>query len=211
MRAREEVELADDSDDRKQRAVAQHLLGDDLARLADALRQVGSLLPASGPGRRQVEAATAVAERAARTLERIGGDHRPTREPTRLAVLAEQVVRSHDPEQRRVSCAVASIVVNLDPVRIERILDRLVVLALSHAAPGTAVALAGASITEGVQLTVTYDGWDAQAGLRAALDEGSATTDWTVLLHLVDDLQGTIDVEPGGTSVTVRLPRSDRR
>ena len=211
MGVREEVEVADDGDDRRRSAVAQHLLGDDLARLADSLRQLGSRFPGSGRERRQVEAATAVAERAGRTLDRIGGDHGPTREPTRLAVLAEQVVGSHDPEQRRVSCEVASIVVNLDPVRVERILDRLVVLALSYAVPGTAVTLAGASVTDGVQLTVTYDGRDAQAGLRAARDEGSVTTDWTVLLHLVDDLQGTIDVEPGGTSVTVRLPRSDRR
>lgn len=203
--------MADDSADRQQRALAQHLLGDDLARLADSLRQLSSLFPASGPARRQVEAATAVAERAARTLDRIGGGHRPTREPTRLATLAEQVVRSHDPEQRRVSCEIASIVVNLDPIRVERILDRLVVLALSHAVPGTAVALAGVPITDGVQLAITYDGRDAQPGLRTALNDRNATTDWTVLLHLVDDLQGTIEVEPGGATVTVRLPRSDRR
>lgn len=211
MRRREEVELAGNSDDHQQRALAQHLLGDDLARLADSLRQLGSLFPASGSERRQIEAALAVAERAARTLERIGGGHRPTREPTRLAVLGEQVVRSHDPELRRVSCDLASVVVNLDPVRVERILDRLVVLALAHAAPGTAVTLAGIPIPDGVQLTVTYDGRDAQTGLRTELDRSSVTTDWTVLLRLVDDLQGTVEAEPGGTAVTVRLPRSDRR
>ena len=101
--------------------------------------------------------------------------------------------------------------VNLDPVRVERILDRLVVLALSHAVPGTPVTLTGVPISVGVQLAVTYDGRDASAGLRAARDEANGTaTDWTVLLHLVDDLQGTLEVEPSGTTITVELPRSDR-
>lgn len=211
MRAREELELADDSDDHQGRAIAQHLLNDDLARLADSLRQLGSRFPSSGPERRQVEAATAVAERAARTLDRLGGGHGPSREPTRLAVLGEQVVRSHDPELRRISCEVASLVVNLDPVRVERILDRLVVLALSHAVPGTAVTLTGVPITDGVQLTVAYDGRDAEAGLRTAREDRNETTDWTTLVQLVDDLRGNIEVEPGGTGVTVTLPRSDRR
>lgn len=98
MRRREEGDLVGHSDDHEQRALAHHLLGDDLTRLSDSLRQLGSLFPASGSGRRQIEAALAVTERAARTLERIGGGHRPAREPTRLAVLSEQVVRSHDPE-----------------------------------------------------------------------------------------------------------------
>jgi len=203
--------VADDDGDRQQRAVAQHLLGDDLARLADALRQLGSRFPANGPERRQLDAATAVAQRATRTLERIGGDHPPTREPTRLATLGEQVVRSHDPEQRRVTCEIASIVVNLDAVRVERILDRLVILALSNAVPGTAIVLAGVPVTDGVQLTVTYDGRDAQPEFQAALNDRSATTDWTVLLDLVDALHGTIQVEPGDTAITVRLPRTDPR
>lgn len=210
MRDREEFELAHDRDDRRRRAAARHLVNDDLVRLADSLRQLGSVFPASGPERRQVEAATSITERAARTLDRLGGEHRPTREPTRLAVLGEQVVRTHDPEQRRVSSDIASVVVNLDPVRVERILDRLVVLALSHAVPGTAVTLAGVPDSDGVQLTITYDGRDASAGLRAAREDPGTTTDWTVLLHLVDDLQGTLEVEPGGTTVTVQLPRSDR-
>lgn len=99
---------------------------------------------------------------------------------------------------------------NLDPVRVERILDRLVVFALAHAAPGTAVTLTGTPVSEGVQLMVTYDGRDAQTEVRAALDDSGATTDWAVLLRLVDDLHGTIEVKPGGTCVTVSLPRSDR-
>jgi len=177
-------------------------------RLAAALRQLGSQFSANGPERRQAEAAAAIAERSTRTLDRLGAGHRPAREPTRLAVLGEEVVRSHDPEQRRVRRQVASVVINLDAVRVERIMDRLVVLALGNAVPGTGVTLTGAPITDGVQLNVSYEGRDARDGLRTTLGGKQETTDWTVLTQLVEDLHGTIEVASDGTSVTVRLPRN---
>ena len=206
----EEVGVDDGDQDARQRAIACQLVGDDLTSLTATLRQVRSRVPANGPEQRHLDAALTVADRAMRTLHQLGTGEAPRREPTRLAELADQLVRSHDPERRRLQVKVTSAVVHIDRVRLERVLDRLVTIATAHAAPGTIIVLRGGPGRDSLRFSVTFDGREVATSYEQARDDPRATGDWPALLWLVDDLQGELTVGDDGTEISVALPRADR-
>jgi len=206
----EEVGVDDGDEDARRRAMACHLIGDDLTSLAASLRQVGGRFRSNGPEQRHLDAALAVTDRAMRTLHRIGAGEAPTREPTRLAELAEQLVQSHDPERRRLRVELTAAVVYIDSVRLERVLDRLVTIAIAHAAPGTIISLSGGPGRDSLRFSVRFDGREAATSYEQARDDPHATGPWPTLLWLVDDLQGHLTVGEDGTDIGVEMPRADR-
>jgi signal transduction histidine kinase len=199
----------DGDEDARRRAMACHLVGDDLASLAASLRQIRGRLSARGPEHRQLDAALAVADRATRTLQRIGAGEPPRREPTRLLEMTEQIVQSHDPDRRRLVVEITPVVANVDGVRLERVLDRLVAIATAHAAPGTTIRLSGGPDGDSLRFSVHFDGREAATSYTQACNDPHATGDWPALVQLIDDLQGELTVGDTGTDIIVAVPRTD--
>lgn len=202
--------MDDGNQDVRRRAMACHLVGDDLASLAASLRQMRGRFQTTGPEQRQLDAAIAVADRAMRTLQRIGVGEAPRREPTRLAELVEQILQCNDPERRRLQAEVSSAVVNVDGVRLERVLDRLVTIAITHAAPGTIIRLGGGPDGDSLRFSVRFDGREVATTYAQSSSDPHATGDWPALLQLVEDLDGELTVGDAGTTIVVAVPRADR-
>lgn len=188
--------------------MARHLLDDDLASLTASLRQIRAKSPTSGPTQHYLDAAVAVVDRAKRTLQQIGSGAPPRREPTRLAELAEGIVQSHDPERRRLQVDITAAVVNVDATWLERILDRLVKIAVSHAAPGTIIHVRGGPDGANLRFSVCFDGRGI-ATSHVQGDTGSrGTGDWSTLLQLVGDMHGELAVGDTGMDLVVEIPRT---
>lgn len=121
--------------------IAAHELRHDLQAAYALLDDLSA--PDSGPDERR-----RAAERLRRSLERLeadidrllldaGGDlDTLRREPTNLRQLVQRVVQAHPTGRQPIDVQVSEVLFNLDPVKVERILDNLLANALEHT-PGT--------------------------------------------------------------------------
>lgn len=80
------------------------------------------------------------------------------RQPTNLGQLVMRVVRAHPTGHQPVDVQVADVLVNLDPVKVERILDNLLANALVHTPEDCAVRVVADVEPGGVTLVVEDDG-----------------------------------------------------
>jgi signal transduction histidine kinase len=134
--------------------------------------------------------------------------------PVRLARLVDTVMEAHDPLGHRVEAEVSSAVVTLDAVKVERILDNLLLNALQHTPAGTRVWLqAWAPSGSEVVLGVEDDGPGLRPDRRDALTRPARDSDPLTGLTLVSRLAalhgGSLTLEPGryggGLRAEVRL------
>lgn len=94
-----------------------------------------------------------------RLLEGYGGElHILRREPTHLGDLILRVVHAHPTGDHTVDVDAAPVVINVDPVKVERIVDNLLANALVHTPDGCPVRLHAQVEPGGVQLVVEDDG-----------------------------------------------------
>lgn len=174
-------------------AVAAHELGHDLRRARELL---GGLLADLAPASRHEPDARSLAELLARMQVSVdallvGDADRAERRPTQLGELVHRVARAHDPDGSRIRVEVPSLVMNVDPVKLERIVDNLLSNALAHASEGTPVTVTAAFSAGRVTLTVTDDGPGIPEGIVARLHS-----------------DGSFPEVPGGLDVVSRFARA---
>ncbi|GGI02522.1 sensor histidine kinase [Egicoccus halophilus] len=178
--------------------VAVHELQHDLARARALLDQV---VRSEGELARQRTASSL--EDLLRRMEHsvaglLGGDADVAdRRPTRVGELVERLVRAHDPAGERVSAQVPSLLMNVDPVKVERIVDNLLANALHHTPPDAQVRLRVSVDGGAAILRVVDDGPGIPHEVVARLEGGG----------LEDGSQDTVEV-PRGLGVVARFARA---
>lgn len=133
--------------------------------------------------------------------------------PIRVADVVERVVTAHDPRGHSVESDVASIVVQLDRVKFERIVDNLLLNALHHTPAGCRVRI---QVTGrrggGVRLVVEDDGpglspEDIDRFLAPDSPGGGGLGVVALLAHIHGGVAEADRTGPdGGLRVTVELP-----
>ena len=205
-----------DPDNRSASArLAVHELRHDLARARTLIEQVLADLPADAAAARSATSLQVLLDRTKHSLEGVllGDADVAKREPVHLARLAEQVVDAHDPDRERIACEAASLIVNVDPVKLERIVDNLLENALEHAPAGTTVHVSCQAARRGVELIVEHEGTPIPAHVRERLeayvpDDGRAPTGLEVVARFTRAHDGTLHVDPDHARVHVRIPLS---
>lgn len=136
--------------------------------------------------------------------------------PVRVAEVVERVVGSHDPRGHSVDPEVASLVVELDRVKFERIVDNLLLNALHHTPAGCRVRIrVSGRRGGGVRLVVEDDGPGLPPEeIDRLLDPESAGGGGLGIVSLLTQLHGgTVQADcagpDGGLRVTVELPGGD--
>jgi PAS domain S-box-containing protein len=106
-------------------------------------------------------------------VDRLGrGILEPKRRPTDVGALARQLVESSDIlEDRMVKVDAPSVVVEVDPPKVERIVENLLSNAVRHTGPGTPVWISVARDPEGVLISVEDAGSGIPEELREAVFE----------------------------------------
>lgn len=201
-------------------AVATHELRHDAAETADlvhSLQEELSELDLSARPAELLRHLEVAATRLRRSVDRLLDDpddlHRLNLAPVRVADVVQRVVDAHDPRGHRVECDAASLIVQLDEVKLERIIDNLLLNALHHTPTGCRVRIRVTGRRGGgVQLVVEDDG----PGLPAAdidqfLDPASPGGGGLGVVALLTQLHGgTAEAAPagadGGLRVHVELP-----
>lgn len=140
--------------------------------------------------------------------------------PVRVAELVRQVIDAHEPKGHEVVRDLASVVVELDPLKLERIVDNLLVNALQHTPAGSQVTVSVAADPAGsIRLTVADDGPGLPEEARARIFEQDVTIHGdarglAVVSHLARLHGGRAWAEPGqygtGLRVHVDLPTGQR-
>lgn len=145
--------------------IAVHELGHDAEAAIDLLDEVAAAC-AAGDG----AAAGALIERLRRGLERFrrdaerlvasrGGDlDVVTRRPTNLAGVVDTVVSTHPTGRHIVEVDCARVLLNVDPVKVERIVDNLLASALRHTPSRCAVRIRLTAVPGGAVLVAEDDG-----------------------------------------------------
>lgn len=207
--------------------IAAHEVSHDTAALAGLVRRLSVevarlALPEPLPGlAHRLAAATAQLERSvAGFLEDPRQLHGLRPGPVRVAEVVQRVIAAHDPEGHVVDHEVASLVVELDGPKFERIIDNLLVNALQHTPAGCRVTVRVTGEPAGrIRVVVEDDGPGLPdevrrrvfGGERPSVDHGLGIVATLVRLH-----GGAARAEEGadgrGLRVTVELPtRSDPR
>jgi signal transduction histidine kinase len=106
-------------------------------------------------------------------VDRLGrGILEPKRRPTDVGALVRQLVESSDIlEDRMVKVDAPSVIVEVDPPKVERILENLLSNAIRHTGPGTPVWVSVARDPEGVLISVEDAGAGVPPDLRGAVFE----------------------------------------
>lgn len=196
--------------------VAVHELRHDLARARTLIEQVLADLPTDAAATRPAESLRSLLDRTKHSLEGVllGNADVATRQPVQIARLVEQVVDAHDPDGQRICWDVASLMVNVDPMKFERIVDNLLENALEHAPAGTSVRLTSQAARRGVELTVEHDGTPIPPKVRERLetcrpDDERAPTGLEVVARFTRAHTGTLQLDPDHARVQVWIPLSD--
>lgn len=150
-----------------------------------------------------------------------GGDLETVqRQPTHLGWLARRVIRAHPVQDHEIDVVTADLVLNVDRVKVDRIVDNLLTNALEHTPSGSKIRVTVDAVPGGAQIVVEDDGPGVPDDIRDALltnDPGEAAVqpaDGVVGLWLVVRLThlhgGTVDIGRGsggtGARIAVRLP-----
>lgn len=196
--------------------LAVHELRHDLARARTLIEQVLADLPADAAAKRPAESLQSLLDRTKHSLEGVllGDADIAARQPVQIAKLVERVVDAHDPDGQRIDWQGASLMVNVDPVKLERIVDNLLENALEHAPADTTVRLSSEAARRGVALTVEHDGTPIPARVRERLetyvpDESRAPTGLEVVARFTRAHGGTLHVDPDHARVQVWIPLSN--
>ncbi|MFL5798964.1 MAG: PAS domain S-box protein [Actinomycetota bacterium] len=105
-------------------------------------------------------------------LERLSrGELEPTTESTDLKALVERIVEESDLGRRRVDVDAGSVVAEVDPTSVERIVENLLVNAAKHTPEGTHIWVRVSAEQEGVLIVVEDAGPGVPAGVREAIFE----------------------------------------
>jgi signal transduction histidine kinase len=144
----------------------------------------------------------------------LGGDaDRAERHPTRVGELIERIVAAHDPDGQRVSAQVPALVMNVDPVKVERIVDNLLANALHHAPAGTPVRLTLRFERGSAVLCVADEGPGVPPEVVDRLEdeqlEGEVPTGLGVVARFARAHGGRVRVEGPGAQIYVELPASN--
>lgn len=199
------------------RQLAVHELRHDLARARTLIEQVLAALPTDAPAVRPARSLHALLDRSKHSLEGVllGDADIADRRPTQLAVLIERVVDAHDPDRERIRWHGASLMLNVDAVKLERIVDNLIENALEHAPPGTPVHVACEVARRGVAVTVSHAGTPIPTRVRERLDDPTtadddrAPTGLEVVARFTRAHGGNLHLDPDSASVRVHLPASN--
>jgi signal transduction histidine kinase len=154
-------------------------------------------------------------------LDRIDrGKLQPQREPTDVGALARQVVAdTAQLDDHPVRVRADAVLVDVDPGKVERVVENLLVNAARHTPPGTAVLVDVAASTDGVELVVEDHGPGVPDELKTLLfepfrqGESSSAGGMGIGLSLVQrfaELHGgsahVDDATGGGARFVVTLP-----
>jgi PAS domain S-box-containing protein len=103
----------------------------------------------------------------------------PAFEPTDVADLVRRMVSESDPSIRdQVTVSAESVVVPIDPPKVERIVENLLVNAVRHTPPGTSVHVSVSALTDGAMIIVEDEGNGVPHDLRERVfEEFSQGTD----------------------------------
>lgn len=194
--------------------VAVHELRHDLAQARALLDQLT-----------RPDAERVAAERAARSLTDLllrmetsvegllGGEpDSADRQPTRVGELISRIVQAHDPQGVRVSADVPSLIMNIDPVKVERIVDNLLANALHHTPEDVRVRLSLGFDQGTAILSVTDEGPGIPAEVVARLEGGDGDAPVPSGLGVVARFAaahgGRMWVTGPGAQVHVALPQA---
>lgn len=144
----------------------------------------------------------------------LGGDaDRAERSPTRVGELIERVVAAHDPTGERVAANVPALLMNVDPVKLERIVDNLLANALHYTPQDVQVRLTVRFERGTAILCVADDGPGIPPEVVARLqsDDTSAgvPTGLGVVARFARAHGGLLQVSGPGAQVRVELPASN--
>jgi PAS domain S-box-containing protein len=95
----------------------------------------------------------------------------PTFEPTDLGDLVRRMVTDTDASGRHVEVSAESIIVPVDPPKVERIVENLLVNAIRHTPAGTSVHVSVIGSADGVSIAVEDEGGGVPADLREKIFE----------------------------------------
>ncbi len=96
----------------------------------------------------------------------------PTFEPTDVGELVRRMVSEADPSlNEQVQTSIGSVIVPADPPKVERIVENLLVNAVKHTPPGTAVYVSVTGSAEGATITVEDEGPGVPVDLRETIFE----------------------------------------
>lgn len=195
-------------------AVAAHELHHDLGRANELLEALRVDLPEGSTHQRDADSLADLLERMQVSVDAllVGDADRAERSPTRLGELVHRVARAHDPDERRVDVQVPSLVMNVDAVKLERIVDNLLSNALAHAPGGSVVSVEAAFTAGRVTLTVADDGPGIPPEIVERLEGTSPASQLPSGLDVVARFArahgGRVRVTGPGARVHVELPTS---
>lgn len=196
-------------------AVAAHELRHDVGRAGALLEALRADLPADSAHQRD---ATSLADLLARmqvSVEAllVGDADRAERAPTHLEELIRRVARAHDPAEIIIDVRVPSLVMSVDPVKLERIVDNLLANALAHAPAGTSVPVEARFERGTVTLLVADEGPgipdDVVQRMARSGDESGMPGGLDVVARFARAHGGRVWVSGPGARVYVELPTSD--
>jgi PAS domain S-box-containing protein len=95
----------------------------------------------------------------------------PTFEPTDVGDLVRRMVTDTDASGRHVEVSAESVIVPIDPPKVERIVENLLVNAIRHTPAGTSVHVSVTGSAHGVSIAVEDEGGGVPADLREKIFE----------------------------------------
>lgn len=196
-------------------AVAAHELRHDVGRARALLAALCADLPPESVHQRDAASLADLLARMQVSVDAllVGDADRAERAPTHLGELIHRVARAHDPAETVIDVRVPSLVMNVDPVKLERIIDNLLANALAHAPAGTTVPVE-ARFTRGmVTLLVADEGpgipEEVVRRLERAGDEPAMPGGLDVVARFARAHGGRVWATGPGAQVYVELPTSD--
>jgi PAS domain S-box-containing protein len=95
----------------------------------------------------------------------------PTFEPTDVGELVRRMVTETDPSGRQVEVSAESVLVPIDPPKVERIVENLLVNAIKHTPAGTSVRVSVTGSEHGVTIAVEDEGGGVPRDMREKIFE----------------------------------------
>ena len=95
----------------------------------------------------------------------------PTFEPTDVGDLVRRMVTETDPSGQQVEVSAESFILPIDPPKVERIVENLIVNAIRHTPAGTSVHVSVTGSANGVMIAVEDEGGGVPADLRERIFE----------------------------------------
>lgn len=198
-------------------AIAAHELHHDVGQARRLLAQLFAALPDEGEQRGLATALAGVLEQMERSVDAllVGDSERVERTVGRIDEIVGRVASAHDPAGDCIELDVPSLVMSVDTVKLERIVDNLLVNALDHAPEGSTVRVSGRFEPGSVILTVADDGPGIPEELVARLEQApepgtGRPSGLDVVARFARVHGGQVWVTGPGAHVHVQLPTSAR-